>query len=284
MLLLIFALVALAGTATLAVALTLWDTLLGWLAILGIFAGAYLGAVLLFLILIVIVSLFIRTDRPVTKRNRFVCTLVVSFLKAYLKIMRVKVTTKGMEKVPKDTRFLLVNNHRSMVDPMIIMALFARYDLVFVSKKENISIPLGGKYIHAYGSLAVDRSSLRSAAALIHDATATLKEGRASVGIYPEGERNKTDEPLLEFKEGAFMIARRAGVPIVVTVLRGMQDLKKNKFRRTTRVEMEVVDVIDAETVKSVRPNVTCEEVYGKMYFALTGKEAPKAEETATEE
>jgi 1-acyl-sn-glycerol-3-phosphate acyltransferase len=279
MLLWIYAILAAANAAVLAITQTLYTSFLGCLAIVGIGIGTFVGLLILYLLFIVIVSLFIRIDRPVVKRNRFICAMVVSFLKMYLKIMRVKVETVGMEKVPNDTRFLLVNNHRSMVDPMIMMALFARHDLVFVSKKENMSIPLGGKYIHAYGSLAVDRSSLRSAAALIHDATAALKEDRVSLGIYPEGERNKTQAPLLSFKEGAFMIARRAGVPIVVTVLKGMEDLKKNKFRRTTRVTMEVVHVIDTETIKANRPNVICEMVYAQMYEALTGELPPKKEE-----
>ncbi len=268
--------IGLALAAVLNVTLVLWDSALGWLATVGIAFGGFLACVILFVLFAVMVSLFIRTDRPIKTRSRFLCAITITFLRAYLQVMRVKVKAKNMDRIPKEGRFLLVANHLSMVDPMILMVLLRRRDLVFVSKKENISIPFGGKYIHAYGSIALDRSSLRSAILMIREATTALKEDRFSVGIYPEGERNKTQEPLLPFKEGAFSIAQRAGVPIVVCVFKGLRELKKNKFLRTTHVEVEFLETVDAETVKQNRPNVICDQVYGQMYYALTGKEAPQ--------
>ncbi len=283
MLLSISVLIGLALAAALNVTLTLWDSALGWLATVGIAFGGFVACLILFMLFVIVVSLFIRTDRPIKRRSRFLCAIIIAFLRAYLQIMRVKVEVKNIENLPKDGRFLLVANHLSMVDPMILMVLLHHRDVVFVSKKENISIPVGGKYIHAYGSIALDRSSLRSAIMMIREATAALKEDRFSIGIYPEGERNKTQEPLLPFKEGAFSIAQRAGVPIVVCVIKGLRELKKNKFIRTTRVQVEFLETVDAETVKANRPNVICEQVYGQMYYALTGKEAPQVSKEAEE-
>jgi 1-acyl-sn-glycerol-3-phosphate acyltransferase len=85
------------------------------------------------------------------------------------------------------------------------------------------------------------------------------------MGIYPEGGTNKTDQPLLPFRNGAFKVAQRGGVPIVVTTIRGTKDIMKRMFRKTTHVYIDVLRVIPFEDIDHVHTNQIGELVYDIM-------------------
>ena len=71
--------------------------------------------------------------------------------------------------------------------------------------------------------LPVDRENREAAAATVETAVKYLKEG-LSFAVYPEGTRSR-DGRLLPFKKGTFLIAIRAGVPVVPVSIVGAQDL-----------------------------------------------------------
>jgi len=73
-----------------------------------------------------------------------------------------------------------------------------------------------------------------------------------SIGIYPEGTRNREDT-MLEFHNGVFKIAQKAGAPIVVAALRGTDLIRQNLPFRKTDVYLDVVDVIPAEECKGLK-------------------------------
>ena len=72
------------------------------------------------------------------------------------------------------------------------------------------------------------------------------------MGIYPEGTRSKTGE-LLEFKEGAFLLAKRAKAPVVVITTKGTNQIAKRMILKATKVDLEVIEVIDKETVQDMK-------------------------------
>ena len=61
---------------------------------------------------------------------------------------------------------------------------------------------------------------------------------------------------LQPFRNGAFKIAQKANVPIVVCALSNTKAILKNMFRRRTDVHLDVLDVIPAETVASLKTTV----------------------------
>ncbi len=274
MLLLVFFILSVLSALGAAVGFSWYDRPVEYLYLLGTFFGTFLACILLFILLAVVVSLFLRTDRPIQRRNPFLCAMTVGFLRMFLQLMRVRVQINGKEKIPKDQRFLLVGNHRTNFDPMILMAVLSDYDLAFVTKVENVRIPVAGKFIHAYGCQSLDRSSLRNSANAANLTAQRIKSGFCSMGIYPEGGTNRTEQPLRPFKPGSFAIAQRAEAPIVVTCMQGMNQISFNPFRRTV-IQLDILSVIDAPTVAAMRSIDLCVGAEAQILACLAKEPIP---------
>ena len=158
---------------------------------------------------------------------------------------------RGLEKLPKDSRFLFVSNHRSGFDPLLVVGHLADYDISFISKPSNMEIPLVGDAAYGLGFLAIDRENDRKALKTILTAADYMKRGVCSMGVYPEGTRSKTGE-LLPFHAGCFKAAQRAGVPVAVACVRGTEKLKKPSLLGTD-VYLDILEVIPAEQVKAMK-------------------------------
>ena len=145
---------------------------------------------------------------------------VVSFISG------VKRTVIGEENVPKDQAVLYVGNHNSIFD--IVLA----YPRVpnptgFIAKKEVLKVPLLNIWMIYLDCLFLDRSDLRKGLEMVLTAIEKVKNG-ISIFIYPEGTRNKTDQPLGEFHKGSFKIAQKSGCPIVPVVVNHTRDCFEN--------------------------------------------------------
>lgn len=217
----------------------------------------FLGMCIVFVVVWVVVyalillfwSLTIDKKKEVKKTSKFYGMIVRETMTMLLFFSRAHVHIEGKEKLPKDSKFLLVANHRSNYDPITSVVKFAKNDMIFVSKPENFNIPIAGAFMHRAGFIPIDRDNPKNALVTINKAAEYLKNQEASVGIFPEGTRNRTEETLLEFKNGAFKIATKAQVPIVVVAMKNMGMVKKNFPWKSTHVYAKIVDVITKEEV-----------------------------------
>ena len=184
--------------------------------------------VAIFLILslpIQLVLLIVGKFNPMAKKRASLAIVgwafnVVSFISG------VKRTVIGEENVPKDTAVLYVGNHRSIFD--IVLA----YPRVpgptgFIAKKEVLKVPLLNIWMIFLDCLFLDRKDLRKGLEMILSAIDKVKNG-VSIFIYPEGTRNKTDQPLVDFHKGSFKIAQKSGCPIVPVVINHSRDIFEN--------------------------------------------------------
>ena len=78
-----------------------------------------------------------------------------------------------------------------------------------------------------------------------------LNEGY-SIGVCPEGTRNKNGLDLLPFRNGCFKIATKAKVPIAVLSVVGCEKIHKNFPFKTTKVYIDVLDVIEPERFENL--------------------------------
>jgi len=112
--------------------------------------------------------------------------------------------------------YVLVANHTSMTDIMLMLVLVKTHPFVFVGKKELAQIPIFG-FIYKRVCILVDRSSSKSRFQVFERAQKRIQQG-LSICIFPEGGVPEEHIVLDEFKDGAFRIAIEHQLPIVPMV------------------------------------------------------------------
>ena len=181
----------------------------------------------------------------------------------------------GMENIDPKQAYVVVLNHQSMVDILSIYNL----PLVFkwVSKKEVYRIPLVGRLLLMHGDIVINRASAKEAMQLVHSkGKEWLKKG-ASVSIFPEGTRSKDGE-IHNFKAGAFILAKDAGVPILPIVLDGTSTLVRKGWMINwrNRITIKVMPPIPVEEVQNRDIKDVMAQVRTDMVEALAEVRAAK--------
>lgn len=177
---------------------------------------------LLFLLLFVPFTLFvIFTGVPITffdPTGKFLHAYGKLWGRVALIIAGVRVEVHGAEKIPLDVPLIFMGNHRSNFD---IPALYAGlpHHFSWIAKEELFRIPLFGYAMKRAGYLPLDRSDGRRALRTMEAAAEKIRGG-VSVIIFPEGTRSM-DGNLLPFKRGGFLLAAKAGVPVIPFTING---------------------------------------------------------------
>jgi 1-acyl-sn-glycerol-3-phosphate acyltransferase len=157
-----------------------------------------------------------------------VCTLFDASGRAYafharlwarvaLALSNTPVELRGAEHLP-DGPCILMSNHQSNFDILSLIAAVPRRTY-WIAKKELFDIPVFGSSMRRGGYIPLDRSDGRKALKSMENAAAIIRDGK-SVVMFPEGTRSR-DGQLLPFKRGGFMLAVRAGVPVVPVTING---------------------------------------------------------------
>ena len=259
--------------------------LLGAFAALSLIAGAAVWAAtgtlwllpvcalgcLLLLVALTFVFLLIlckRVDQSVPQEEddplyRTVTNLVIE---SVLPVLQFHVKKKGMEKLPKDGRFLLICNHCSLADPILLLYAMPKHQLAFVSKKENANMFVIGPMMHKIQCQLINRENDREALKTILKCIQILKEDKASIGVFPEGGILSEDGKLHHFRPGVFKIAQKANVPIVVCTMKNTVNSVPNLLHlKPTHVELSVLEVIPPEEIKGITTVDIAERCYQLM-------------------
>lgn len=127
------------------------------------------------------------------------------------------VTVRGREHVARGATYVMVANHLSLLDILVLFRLFRHF--TWVSKAENFRVPVIGWNMRLNAYIPLRRGDRDSAAAMMATAEADLRDG-TSVMVFPEGTRSR-DGRLRPFKPGAFELAVRTGLPVLPIVVAG---------------------------------------------------------------
>jgi 1-acyl-sn-glycerol-3-phosphate acyltransferase len=137
------------------------------------------------------------------------------------------VRIEGREKIRDDETYVMVSNHLSFLDILVLYRLFRHFK--WVSKTENFRVPCIGWNMRLNRYIELKRGDRSSTVQMMRACRATLAEG-SSLLMFPEGTRSPTGR-LRGFKAGAFSIAKDARRPILPIVLQGTHDaLPKSGF------------------------------------------------------
>jgi 1-acyl-sn-glycerol-3-phosphate acyltransferase len=124
---------------------------------------------------------------------------------------------EGREKAVKGTTYVIISNHQSILDILLINCL--RYKFKWISKIENFKVPVIGWYLKMADYIVVDRGNEESKIEMMEKSSYFLNNG-ISIMIFPEGTRSLNNE-IGFFRRGAFQLALQANVPILPVLIDG---------------------------------------------------------------
>ena len=253
-----------------------------WLWVLPVsLAGLFILCLALAFLFLWIVCQLANSEKPQEEDSRFYRFITNLYVAALVPLVRAKITTRGLEKTPKDGRFLLVCNHIHDIDPAVLFWCFKKSQLAFIGKKETKDMFLVGKIMPKLLCQFVNRENDREALKTIIKCIQIVKEDKASVGVFPEGRIHK-DRKLHRFRPGVFKIAQKTNVPIVVCTLRNTQYVLSNFLKGgSTDVEVHLLDVIPPEEHQDKTTVEIADRVHAMMAADL-GPELVTEDEEST--
>lgn len=139
---------------------------------------------------------------------------------AFVSLMKVEV--QGREKVDKNQSYVIVANHRSLVDIYVLLG-FSGLDGIWVMKKELRAIPILGLAAEKLGYIIVDRSNTEADLKSLQTARSGWVKG-TSIIFFAEGTRSR-DSEMLPFKKGAFRMALDLKLPILPMSIHGTPEI-----------------------------------------------------------
>jgi 1-acyl-sn-glycerol-3-phosphate acyltransferase len=140
----------------------------------------------------------------------------------YLPMIFCPVSHKGRDYFKKGQNYVVTMNHNSLADVPVSSPGIPGPNRT-LAKEEMARIPIFG-YIYRCGSILLSRQDLQSRKDSIPRMIAALEKGY-HLCLFPEGTRNKTDQPMARFYDGAFRVAIMAQKPIIPAVIFGTRSI-----------------------------------------------------------
>lgn len=122
----------------------------------------------------------------------------------------------GCENFEKNKAYIVTCNHNALLD-VPLSAPYTPSPNKTIAKNSFAKIPIFGWY-YKKGSVLVERKSERSRIHSFEEMKKVLKDGM-NMCIFPEGTRNRTNEPLKKFYDGAFKLAEITKAPIIPAII-----------------------------------------------------------------
>ncbi|MCU0668391.1 MAG: 1-acyl-sn-glycerol-3-phosphate acyltransferase [Myxococcota bacterium] len=181
------------------------------------------------------------------------------------------VTVRGREKIDPRETYVMVANHLSLLDILVLFRLFRHFK--WVSKIENFKIPCIGWNMRLNRYIPLRRGNRESIVQMMEACEKTLAEGN-SVMMFPEGTRSRNGV-LQPFKTGAFELALRSNRPLLPIVVEGTSDaLPKRGFvlRGRHPIRVTVLDPIPVERFRGLDAKALTEQAREIFVDYLDGR------------
>ncbi len=211
--------------------------------------------------------------RPEPRRTYGFIALSRWWMGIYLPLIGCPIRIKGRERFKKGENYIVVCNHNSLMDVPISTPHIPGGNKT-IAKNEMAKVPLFGM-MYRMGSVLVDRNSEASRRESYIRMKEVLDMG-LHMCLYPEGTRNKTDQPLKAFHNGAFKLAVDTGkaiMPAVIFHTKKVLPAGKPFFLWPHRLEMhflEPVAVGPGDTVESLKEKLFA--IMSEYYVRVSGQ------------
>lgn len=148
--------------------------------------------------------------------NRIFTKITKFWMQMFLPLVGCPLKVVGKEHFKKGENYVVVCNHNSLMDVPVTTPYIPGANKT-IAKKSMAKTPVFG-IVYIKGSVLVDRNNDASRRKSLEDMKHVLKVGLHMV-IYPEGTRNRTNDPLKPFFEGAFKLAITSEKQVIPTLL-----------------------------------------------------------------
>lgn len=153
---------------------------------------------------------------PDPQGSRVFIALARVWMRVWLSLIGCPVSIRGRSNFKSGESYIVTCNHNSLLDVPLSSPFIPGANKT-IAKTSFAKLPLFGWY-YRKGSVLVDRKSDASRKESFQKMKAVLKTGM-HMCIYPEGTRNKTDQPLAAFQNGAFRLAIDTGHAIIPGII-----------------------------------------------------------------
>lgn len=231
------------------------------------------SSVVLFPVAVLIWAVTAPFDRKLVSLHRFTCfwASLYTWLNPAWPVQVI-----GREKIRPDVAYVMVANHQSLLDILVLFRLFRHFK--WVSKIENFRIPFIGWNMTLNRYIKLRRGDRESVVNMMQACERALAGGN-SIMMFPEGTRSM-DGRLRAFKPGAFSLAQRMGVPLLPIVLEGTGNaLPKRGFvlRGRHEIRIRVLDEISHDTFATAGLDEFVASVRHRFARELGEKSLPEA-------
>jgi 1-acyl-sn-glycerol-3-phosphate acyltransferase len=177
---------------------------------------------------------------------------------------------EGREHIRPDQTYVMVANHQSLLDILVLFRLFTHFK--WVSKIENFRLPLIGWNMRLNRYVALRRGDRASVIQMVEHCTRTLAQG-SSIMMFPEGTRS-VDGKLRAFKPGAFELALKCECPVLPIVLDGTSNaLPKRGFvlQGRHRIRIKILEPVPVDELS----NQSVDELTERVRTRIAAELAP---------
>ncbi len=188
----------------------------------------------------------------------------LEYAKTLFQKLKINIEIRNEDIIPKDGKYLLLSNHRGIIDPLVIEIALSKSNIygLWVSKKELYNSPFFGLFVRNGGSILLDREQSQMSSFLTDIKRAVKNEN--SIFIFPEGTRNKSDKSLLEFKEGSRIIALKNRLPILPLYIKTRTDNVLSNFMKDKNIEQTII--IEIGEIINYKQKDNLQEIYQNKF------------------
>ena len=190
-----------------------------------------IGSYLLFILI------FVKTAKNSKPTGKIRYKIVRDITKLIFIFSNVKIKYIGLENVPNEP-FVCYPNHRSNMDVFLVHYGLNRVCSA-VGKNSLFKYPIIKDCQQVFGCISLDRENDRAAAKSMIEAIKNIKSGLSYI-LFPEGTRNKTEETLLPFRDGAFKLLTKTNAILLPCTIIGSDGFSKRKSI-LKRVKVKVI-------------------------------------------
>ena len=190
-----------------------------------------------------------------------------------------KLTFEGRENLDAKQVYVLVANHQSYADIIVLFLLY--FPFKWVSKDSIFRVPAIGWNMQLNQYVGLARGNLASIKEMMAICRNWLKRG-SSIMMFPEGTRSANGE-LQPFRDGAFRLAIDCGLPLVPIVIDGTHEILPKGGKTVNlkgQVRVKILPPVYADSFERSSAKMR-DHVYSLMKETLAGMRAPRPSESS---